>query len=81
MLCSRYRQRIGDHLARTLVISTRPAAYRPPQFASPPSMRAEDVGTGTGQSGMGQAGTGQPGMGQTSIGQPSMGQGNPGDIR
>jgi uncharacterized RDD family membrane protein YckC len=81
MLCSRYRQRIGDHLARTLVISTRPVAHRPPQFAGPPSMRAEDVGTGTGQPGMTQAAPIQPGMGQTSIGQPTMGQGKPGDIR
>jgi uncharacterized RDD family membrane protein YckC len=79
MLCSRYRQRIGDHLARTLVISTRPLAYQPAQFAGQPSMRAEDVGTGAGQPGMGQPGTGQagmgqPGMGQADMGQPGMGQ-------
>ena len=76
MLCSRYRQRIGDHLARTLVISTRPLAYSSPQFEGQPSMRAEDVGTGAGQPGMG-----QPGMGQTSMGQPGLGHGKPGDIR
>ena len=29
MLCSRYRQRIGDHLARTLVIRTRSALDAP----------------------------------------------------
>ena len=28
ILCSRNRQRIGDHLARTLVISTRPCCRR-----------------------------------------------------
>jgi uncharacterized RDD family membrane protein YckC len=54
ILCSRYRQRIGDHLARTLVIS---AHYGRPQF----------VGTGPGQAGMGVGepgvGAGQPGMG------------------
>jgi hypothetical protein len=96
MLCSRYRQRIGDHLARTLVISTGPLAYRSPQFAGQPGMRAEDVGTGAGQPSAGQPGMGQPGAGQTSMsppsmgqpgvgqpgmGQTSMGQGKPGDIR
>jgi uncharacterized RDD family membrane protein YckC len=91
MLCSRYRQRIGDHLARTLVISTGPLAYRSSQFAGQPGMRAEDVGTGAGQPSAGQPGMGQPGMGQTSMpphgmgqpgmGQTSMGEGNPGDIR
>jgi len=96
MLCSHYRQRIGDHLARTLVISTRPLGYRAPQFAGQPGMRAEDVGTGagpasSGEPGMGQPGTGQSSMGQTSMSQPgigqpglgqtNMGQGKPGDIR
>ena len=96
MVCSRYRQRIGDHLARTLVISTRPLGYRAPQFAGQPGMRAEDVGTGagpasSGEPGMGQPGTGQSSMGQTSMSQPgigqpgvgqsNMGQGKPGDIR
>jgi uncharacterized RDD family membrane protein YckC len=96
MLCSRYRQRIGDHLARTLVISTRPLAYRSAQFAGQPGARGEDVGTGAGQPGMGQPGMGQTDMGQTSMGQPGMGQpsmgqpgmgqpsmgpGKPGDIR
>ena len=43
MLCSRYRQRIGDHMARTLVIATGPAYRGRSQFA----------GTGSGQMGMG----------------------------
>jgi len=96
MLCSRYRQRIGDHLARTLVISTGPLGYRSPQFADQAGMRGEDVGTGAGQPSSGQPGMGQPGVGQTSMrhpgmgqpgmgqpgmGQTSMGQGKPGDIR
>jgi len=48
ILCSRYRQRVGDHAARTLVISTGYAVRSAPQFAS----------SGTGQMGMG---TGQQG--------------------
>ena len=81
MLCSRYRQRVGDHLARTLVISTRPLTYRSPQFSGQPGARAEDVGTGAGQPGMGQPGMGQTNMGQPSMGQPGIGPGKPGDIR
>jgi uncharacterized RDD family membrane protein YckC len=42
MLCSRYRQRIGDHMARTLVVATGPAYRGRSQFA----------GTGSGQMGM-----------------------------
>ncbi|HUB37435.1 MAG TPA: RDD family protein [Streptosporangiaceae bacterium] len=78
MLCSRYRQRIGDHLARTLVISTRPLTYRSPQFAGQPGARAEDVGTGAGQPGTGQPGIGQANMGQPGTGQPGIGQANMG---
>jgi uncharacterized RDD family membrane protein YckC len=91
MLCSRYRQRIGDHLARTLVVATGPLAYQTAQSGGHPSTRAEDVGTGAGQPGMGQPGMGQPGvgqagisqpgLGQTSMGQPGIGQGKPGDAR
>ena len=36
MLCSRYRQRIGDHLARTLVISTAYGMRRSPQMRLAP---------------------------------------------
>jgi uncharacterized RDD family membrane protein YckC len=46
MLCSRYRQRIGDHMARTLVVATGPA-YRG---------RSQYAGTGSGQMDMGGTG-------------------------
>jgi uncharacterized RDD family membrane protein YckC len=76
MLCSRYRQRVGDHLARTLVVSARPLRYPPAQFAagSRPGMRAEDAGTGAGQPSAGHASMGQQAAGQPSMGQPGMGQ-------
>ena len=58
MLCSRRRQRIGDHLAGTLVISTSYGMRRQPQFAGAdrtgmgsPSQPSPDMGneTGSGQ--------------------------------
>jgi uncharacterized RDD family membrane protein YckC len=58
MLCSRRRQRIGDHLAGTLVISTRYRMSRQPQFAdaSRTGMSGQPSGggepSGGGQSGM-----------------------------
>jgi uncharacterized RDD family membrane protein YckC len=54
MLCSRYRQRIGDHLGRTLVISAGPYGNQRQGY------------TYAGQSGMGQ--NGQPGMSNQSGG-------------
>jgi uncharacterized RDD family membrane protein YckC len=76
ILCSRNRQRIGDHAARTLVISTVYDMQRSPQLAGG---RGENIGTsdpaqgwGMGQGGQGQAsGMGQGGQGQG----PGMGQG------
>jgi uncharacterized RDD family membrane protein YckC len=82
ILCSRRRQRIGDHLAGTLVISTSDEMGRRPQYAgagqtgmgSGPSQAPADAGYGqsnmTAQPGMG----GQPGMGETGTG-----HGMPGD--
>ena len=71
MLCSRYRQRIGDHLARTLVVATGPAYRGRSQFA----------GTGTGQMGTAgdtshaHAGAGQGQMGGSQMGDSQAGQG------
>ena len=59
ILCSRNRQRIGDHLARTLVISTVYDMRRSPQMAA---------GTSGGQMGMSQETTRQETMGQQSPG-------------
>jgi uncharacterized RDD family membrane protein YckC len=93
ILCSRHRQRIGDHLARTLVISTAVAQGNRPQFAGTPGIRHEGPGVGTGpttmnaapadQSGMGSA---QSGMGPDQSGlpgqsSPDSGQGTPGEFR
>jgi uncharacterized RDD family membrane protein YckC len=72
IICSRHRQRIGDHLARTLVISTAVARGNRPQFAGTPGIRQEGTGVGTGPSTMNAAPGGQPGMGS---GQPDMGSG------
>jgi uncharacterized RDD family membrane protein YckC len=73
MLCSRYRQRIGDHLGRTLVISTGALGNQNYAHAGQSGMGGQ-AGTG-GQSGMGgQAGmggqsgmSGQSGMGGESV--------------
>ncbi len=68
ILCSRYRQRIGDHLARTLVVAAGPGATRRREFA----------GAGTGQTKAG-GGTGQAymGTGETPAGQVPAGQAYP----
>jgi len=62
MLCSRYRQRIGDHLGRTLVIATGPYGSQRQGYAY------------AGQSGMGGQ-NGQPGMSnQSGAGSQQFGQ-------
>jgi uncharacterized RDD family membrane protein YckC len=47
MLCSRYRQRIGDHLARTLVIRTASHQYgdgdHPGEYSQPGAVQPESV--------------------------------------
>ncbi len=58
MLCSRYRQRIGDHLGRTLVISTGALSGQGQPYGY------------AGQSGMGSEASGQPGAGSQQGGQP-----------
>jgi uncharacterized RDD family membrane protein YckC len=71
MLCSRYRQRIGDHLARTLVISTRSAVFQPDY---PQGSPAGQYGQGSpyAQSGGGQR---EPDYGEGSqYGQPMSGR-------
>jgi uncharacterized RDD family membrane protein YckC len=69
MSASRYHQRVGDHAARTLVISAGYGARGRSQFAG------TDAGqTGMGQSGMGQSGMGQSGMDQSGMDQSGMGQ-------
>jgi|HubBroStandDraft_5_1064220.scaffolds.fasta_scaffold09061_5 uncharacterized RDD family membrane protein YckC len=72
IVCSRHRQRIGDHLARTLVISTGMAGMGGPSGMGRRGRMGGQAGMG-GESGMGgQAGMGgQSGMG----GQPGSGQG------
>ncbi len=65
MLCSRYRQRIGDHWARTLVIRT--ASHR----------QGGDGGPGE----YGQTGEGQPETGQSGAGQSGAGQSGDGAVR
>jgi uncharacterized RDD family membrane protein YckC len=50
ILCSRYRQRIGDHLARTLVVASGPGVRSRPQYAA----------AGGGQLGAGGGTTSQP---------------------
>ncbi len=67
MLCSRYRQRIGDHMARTLVVATGPA-YRG---------RSQYAGSGSGQMGMGTGADVRSGQMQSS----DMGPEAPGDVR
>ena len=90
MLCSRRRQRIGDHLAGTLVISTSYGMRRRPQFAG-----ADQTGTGgpsqpPADAGYSQSGTtSQPGIGGSAgmTGQPgpgsegAAGSATPGDPR
>ena len=88
MSASRYHQRVGDHAARTLVISAGYAASGRSQFAG---TDAGQTGTGTGQSGMGQSGMGtgmasQHGPERDGMGQPGMDPGGtahgmPGDVR
>jgi uncharacterized RDD family membrane protein YckC len=78
ILCSRHRQRIGDHLARTLVIETGAgiggrSAQSGRSRSGQAGMASQDMSAG-GQSDMGQPGMGQPGMGQPGMGQPGMGQ-------
>jgi uncharacterized RDD family membrane protein YckC len=67
MLCSRYRQRIGDHMARTLVVATGPA-YRG---------RSQYAGTGSGQMGTGTGADVRSGQMQSSDVRPEA----PGDVR
>jgi uncharacterized RDD family membrane protein YckC len=86
ILCSRNRQRIGDHLARTLVISTAYGMRGRPQMAGTTGGQMGMSQAGPGQSGMSQPGMSQPGMSQPGITQPdmdqgTMGQGAPGDMR
>jgi len=66
IVCSRYRQRIGDHLARTLVVATGPGVTSRPEPAG--------AGAGSGQMNTG-GGTGQgyAGSGGTAARQPSAG--------
>jgi uncharacterized RDD family membrane protein YckC len=86
MLCSRYRQRIGDHLGRTLVIR---AATSPYSGAGGPAEygRAEpqaDVDqAGVDQAGVDQAGVDQAGVDQSGIssGRSGPDQQGPGDPR
>ena len=84
MLCSRYRQRIGDHLARTLVISTGSAVFQPDY---PQGNPAGQYGRGSpyAQSGQGsqysqpmsgRPTTGEPASGRAMGGQPAAGQSN-----
>jgi uncharacterized RDD family membrane protein YckC len=65
IICSRNRQRIGDHAARTLVIAARHGT--PSQFADPSSHRmgSDNMGGPTGMS--------QPGMSQGTRGQGTAG--------
>jgi uncharacterized RDD family membrane protein YckC len=84
ILCSRNRQRIGDHLARTLVIAAHPGT--PSQFAttSEHPMGADNMSgpPGMSQQGMSQQGMSQQGMNQQGMNQGTMGQGSPpGDMR
>jgi uncharacterized RDD family membrane protein YckC len=62
MLCSRYRQRIGDHLAKTLVIRTAgySGAAGPGDYGRAGTTQPTAVQSGAGQSGAGQSGTVQP---------------------
>jgi uncharacterized RDD family membrane protein YckC len=57
MLCSRYRQRIGDHLARTLVIRTASHIYggpgAPSEYGQSGTVQSGTVESGTVQSGQG----------------------------
>jgi uncharacterized RDD family membrane protein YckC len=69
MSASRYHQRVGDHAARTLVISAGYGARGRSQFAGTDARQ-----TGMGQSGMGQSGMGQSGMDQSGMDQSGMGQ-------
>jgi uncharacterized RDD family membrane protein YckC len=46
MLCSRYRQRVGDHLARTLVVSTTYGAGGRRQFSDTGGSQAGAIGGG-----------------------------------
>jgi uncharacterized RDD family membrane protein YckC len=69
ILCSRHRQRIGDHLARTLVIRTASSPYGGPADAG-------DYGrAGTAQPGTVQPGTEQPGTVQSGAPKPEPGAG------
>lgn len=82
MLCSRRRQRIGDHLAGTLVISTNYGMRRQPQFAGADRTGTGGPGQPPGDVGYSQTGTtSQPGMGGGAgmTGQPGPGnEGAPG---
>jgi uncharacterized RDD family membrane protein YckC len=49
ILCSRDRQRIGDHLARTLVIATDMGAQQPPPQQGQPGMQPGEPGSVPGQ--------------------------------
>ena len=73
MLASRYHQRVGDHMARTLVIATGYAIDNRSQFAGTSSgqMGADNMG---GRAGMSQTGMSQTDMGQSGMG-PGMGSG------
>jgi uncharacterized RDD family membrane protein YckC len=76
ILCSRNRQRIGDHLARTLVVATGygPGGRRPITDTGAGQMGADNMGgPPVSQGGMGQGGMGQGGMGQGGMGQESSG--------
>ncbi len=90
ILCSRRRQRIGDHLAGTLVISTSYYVSRQP-YGGPGQYAASGPYAGAGQTERGSgtgpppadAAYGQPGMsGQPGMGtEPGAGQGAAGDLR
>jgi uncharacterized RDD family membrane protein YckC len=68
MLCSRYRQRIGDHFAKTVVIRTagtrHGGAAGPGDYGRAGTAQPTTVQSGAGQSGAGQSAQPEPGTGQ-----------------
>jgi uncharacterized RDD family membrane protein YckC len=82
MLCSKYRQRVGDHLARTLVVATTFGVGGRRQFSGTGGSQAGAIGGGDQEQMPAGSRAGQPGAGQWSgAGQPGGSQQVRDDLR